>query len=532
MALPVTPILTTVGKAAASAAYAAGESISVTHVVLGKAAGYVPAQSQTSLVQPVEVCQITYGASTGSSATLTALASGFAGAQYQATEVGFYIGGAPSAGGVLFAVYSAPGWVCAHRGGADVDLASSWTLDLSEVPAGSVTVTVDPSSGYDASVMHAHTEHADPHGQYVRHDAPQSLSDVSQAQARANVAAEKAGTMALAMAAHAESPGHDGLYLRHDAMQSLDVTARSRARANINAADDAEVVKRDGSVAMLGALQLPGNASAALHAVPKQQLEAYVASQLSSLPGDKYLQGLASYNQWSNVLTLAMNDGTTVDVDMTELLADAASTAIGQHTGETAHLSVSQVQDMINASVAAAVRACRPVGQVFGHYGESAPAGSVEIAGQLLARDGQYGELWGHAQAAGKVVSDAVWLAGGGSHTMFSSGDGWSTFRMPRFGGEFARFADRGAGVEPGRGIGAWVGDKLRLHGHPYIAGTGNGDTDPDGGIATEGNGTVSVHPAYTGAPENNSGQAKLIGGTGENETAPRSVGLLACMWY
>jgi len=85
------------------------------------------------------------------------------------------------------------------------------------------------------------------------------------------------------------------------------------------------VVRRDGSVSMIAGLVLSGNATAALHAVPKQQLESYVTAQIAAIPGDKYLQGLQSYNSSTNQMTLLMSDGSTVVIDMTNLLNDATA---------------------------------------------------------------------------------------------------------------------------------------------------------------------------------------------------------------
>lgn len=48
---------------------------------------------------------------------------------------------------------------------------------------------------------------------------------------------------------------------------------------------------------------------------------------IDAIPADKYLQGAQSYDAGTNTLTLLLNDGSTVDVDLTALLADAVATA-------------------------------------------------------------------------------------------------------------------------------------------------------------------------------------------------------------
>lgn len=51
-----------------------------------------------------------------------------------------------------------------------------------------------------------------------------------------------------------------------------------------------------------------------------------LAAAIAALPGDVFLQGLQSYNPTTNVLTLNMSNGATVDVDLTGLLDDAVDT--------------------------------------------------------------------------------------------------------------------------------------------------------------------------------------------------------------
>ena len=50
---------------------------------------------------------------------------------------------------------------------------------------------------------------------------------------------------------------------------------------------------------------------------------AAITDALSHMPGDKFLKGLQSYNASTNVMSLLLSDNTTVDIDMTSLLADA-----------------------------------------------------------------------------------------------------------------------------------------------------------------------------------------------------------------
>ena len=54
---------------------------------------------------------------------------------------------------------------------------------------------------------------------------------------------------------------------------------------------------------------------------------ANLTAAIAALPGDKFLQGLQSYNPATNTMTLLMSDGSTVAIDMTALLADVPPTA-------------------------------------------------------------------------------------------------------------------------------------------------------------------------------------------------------------
>lgn len=55
---------------------------------------------------------------------------------------------------------------------------------------------------------------------------------------------------------------------------------------------------------------------------------AHLDAAIAAIPADKYLQGLHAYNQTTNVLTLLMSDGTTVSVDMTDMVNDSVTTAL------------------------------------------------------------------------------------------------------------------------------------------------------------------------------------------------------------
>lgn len=83
---------------------------------------------------------------------------------------------------------------------------------------------------------------------------------------------------------------------------------------------------------ILSATQLR-NCAGVLHAMGASipscaEMNAAIAAAIAALPGDRYLQGLQSYDAASNTLTLLMNDGSFVPVDLTGLVNDAVATAL------------------------------------------------------------------------------------------------------------------------------------------------------------------------------------------------------------
>ncbi len=72
----------------------------------------------------------------------------------------------------------------------------------------------------------------------------------------------------------------------------------------------------------------------------------YVEAAIAALPADKYLQGLQSYNATTNIMTLLMNDGSTVNVDMNALMTDAVAEAIAANTYTASHGNVMVGKDV------------------------------------------------------------------------------------------------------------------------------------------------------------------------------------------
>lgn len=162
--------ITTAGAAAAATASGLGLHVDISHVAIG-AGHYTPTAGQTALADLREVAPVLFGAAQGAQVTLSAtfLASLYAGAAYSVGEIGFYIGGAPGAGGTLFAVVSAPSMASPLRGGAvTTNYTPVFTITLTGVPSGSVAVTFDPTAGAALAALAAHVGASDPHPGYLK----------------------------------------------------------------------------------------------------------------------------------------------------------------------------------------------------------------------------------------------------------------------------------------------------------------------------------------------------------------------------
>lgn len=160
------PRITAAGLAATIAANGAGLDLQLTHIALGSGK-YDPTGAETALVNRRETTTIAPGSSAGP-ATLSVIAtfSGYVGADYDLGEVGFFAGD-PAAGGVLFAVASRAGLRYAIRSAAVETYTPQFTLALTGVPAGSISVTVDATGNVAASLVANHIAAANPHPQYA-----------------------------------------------------------------------------------------------------------------------------------------------------------------------------------------------------------------------------------------------------------------------------------------------------------------------------------------------------------------------------
>lgn len=171
MPTAITPTITNAGRAAAISASGLGLSLAITHIALGTGS-YVSSSvgaTMTDLATRKEKVTIASGFNNSAGGfVVSAKFPLWAGvtATYDATEIGFFAGD-PDSGGTLFAVFSDTSTLIQTRTSASEFLVSL-NLALTGVPAGSVTVTVDPSADAATALLAAHIAAPNPHPQYIR----------------------------------------------------------------------------------------------------------------------------------------------------------------------------------------------------------------------------------------------------------------------------------------------------------------------------------------------------------------------------
>lgn len=148
-------------------------------------------------------------------------------------------------------------------------------------------------------------------------------------------------------------------------------------------------------------------------------------------------------------------------------------------------------------------------GKLIPFFCDSAPDGFIECQGSLVSRT-TYARLWQFAQDSGLLLTETAWqteLTDNDSNSVgyFSEGDGSTTFRLPKII-DFIRFV--------ASGYGTYTADTLAAHTHTIdnAAGTVGTDTGTAQNVASTTSGTT--------------------GSTGDDETAPKNIGLIACIKY
>jgi microcystin-dependent protein len=169
-------------------------------------------------------------------------------------------------------------------------------------------------------------------------------------------------------------------------------------------------------------------------------------------------------------------------------------------------------------------------GEVFSFAGSTPPAGSLLCNGALISRTA-YANLF----AAIGIV--------------YGAGDGNTTFALPDYRGEFPRFADLGRGVDLGRSLGSAQAGQNERHSHNpcvlkypnkdiAVAGTDSKIGTPDPltssmpGLIAFQNTAYGQSLGYTERAELKPAGQQNMTDNGGNETRPRNVAVLPCIYY
>ena len=166
MAETIALTITDVGLAAAARRAEMKLELQLTHAALGRGA-YEPDPSYRALQQIVEVVPVTATTSqNGAPTNAIAGAATFPARQasYQACELGLYAGH-PDQGGVLVMLYSSPTPMVV-RGAFDFDL--SFAYRLAGMPAGAVTIQINPDAPLALQELGRHVNDPDAHWQLAR----------------------------------------------------------------------------------------------------------------------------------------------------------------------------------------------------------------------------------------------------------------------------------------------------------------------------------------------------------------------------
>lgn len=114
-------------------------------------------------------------------------------------------------------------------------------------------------------------------------------------------------------------------------------------------------------------------------------VKTYVDAVVAALPADKYVNGLSSYNDTTNILTLTLSDGSTVGLDMTNLVADAVG-SVGAATESASGIAEIATQAEVNTGTddlrfVTPLKLAVYVGNAIAAI--SAPAASTTVAGVI-----------------------------------------------------------------------------------------------------------------------------------------------------
>lgn len=503
MAAQIDPYLTDVGLAAAIDARKNGLQLSITHVALGsgKYNSNTSGASKTALVALKEKVTIPAGSVSGTGGfSCDVIFPEWAGATYDATELGFFAGD-PSAGGKLIFVWSSTSDVLVQRN--LLQFAAAFIFQLTRLPTDSITVKLDSQSSLAASLVGLHEAKDDPHSRYIKRDGDKATGWVEFLKPPRLERSNKAATTSSVAENGFNYPAVGGRGLTADLLIAAD----------------------------------QGNMWFDLQANNKSV----------TLPPSLDVEVGTTFTIRCGVDFGALR---TMGADIIEPGEGAGSTKVlFLNRGDVYQVTRNEngVYYLMNRGHASSV------GQVAYFPGLTVHPAWSELNGSLLAREA-YPRLWRFAQASG-LVSENDWL-NNGYWGRFSSGTNGSNFRIPDLRGTFLRTLDNGRGAfdssrewgrfqssenlyhehaarDPGHshtGYTSAGGEHSHYNGSDYRVSLAGGGWD-GWAAGNYGNRSTSVSGNHSHNVQTyGSGTGLTIAGSGGNEARPNNQAMICCI--
>ena len=409
----INPMITDAGLAAAIVADNNELQLAITHVSLGT--GKYDAQAtgagMTAMANRKETVAIGGGQVSGTGGfKMTCRFLSWEGTPYDASELAFWAGD-PAAGGVLFAVHSHPSNVLVQRNG--LDYVATFVLQLTRVPAGSVTIVIDPDSAQALALIGDHESKLDPHPQYVK----------------------KAGDTMTGALNLVTPPQFD------ETKKAVNGEYVNRVGLNFPSSGGKAIATANGAVVL-------------------SDIGRWVDLQYNG--GTVTIPKAATVRIGGSVhLVCSVANATLVPTDDDQFVYPGGSAAAYPVVfGETITLTRNGSKEWRVVNVGFRM----PAGMVAYFAGNVAPSGWLKLNGVTLSR-AAYPALWSYAQSTGGVVSETDWWNNNMSGR-FSSGVAGSDFRIPDLRGVFLRALDDGRGIDSGRAFGSYQDHANRAHAH------------------------------------------------------------------
>ncbi len=195
---------------------------------------------------------------------------------------------------------------------------------------------------------------------------------------------------------------------------------------------------------------------------------------------------------------------TKKDLDEHKAAADSHAPAFAAHNSDAAS----------HADIRAALKKAGgvPIGTITARLSKNPEAGELALDTGALVSRATYPDLWEWVQSSAPLLSEADWqtqAAAQSSVGAFSTGDGSTTFRLPRL----LDYMRGGAAAD----VGTWQVDMFKSHTHDY-------DNMQGGGVANSVSDTTAAQTDAT------SQTGHITGSTGGTETRPKTIKVLYCV--